>query len=710
MGKPLKILLGLVALLVMLIVVAVIVLPLVIDPNDYKSEIATAVEKQTGRNLTIDGDIELSVFPWLGLDIGPTQLSNAAGFESPYMARMETVQIRVKLLPLLRKQVEIGTVRLTGLQVNLARDATGRTNWEDLQGGEDAATAGGKTAEPDKGPGTGGIEHLAIGGIDVSGARLSWDDRSADAHYEINELSLATGAIGPDEPFDLDLHFQVVATEPALEGQVDLGGTVLLGPGMETLAITDARLELDASGATLPGGQAAVALKTDVAVDLEAQTLSLPVVVLEAFGLTVTGNVAGTQITGDAPQFSGVLEVAEFAPRDLIKALGQEVPVTADSKVLGRADLALTWNASKEHFAARDLQLTLDDTHVSGTAGVRQFAAPAITFALAADELDVDRYLPPPAEESAEAAEAAAAPRGGTPAVAGELPLDALRDLNLDGSLKIGSLKAANIKASAIEIKLTARKGVLQIDPLNALLYQGSVQGNARLNVAQDTPRFAVNETVAGVQAGPLLKDLTGDDKLRGTANLTAKLKGAGSAPEAIKRTLDGTTAFSFTDGSVKGVNIAAVIRNAQAKLKGQAVSTDGQANQTDFTELQGTAKITGGVVSNNDLSMQSPLLRLSGKGEVSLPEETIDYTLMAKIVGSLQGQGGKGLDELKGIAIPVHVGGTFSKPTFAPDLGAALSETAKAKVEEKVEEEKQKIQEKLGDELSDKLLKGLFK
>ena len=714
MGKPLKILLGLVALVVVLVITAVIVLPLVIDPNDYKDEIAAAVEKQTGRTLTIDGAIELSVFPWLGLDIGPTQLSNAAGFEPPYMARMEAVQVRVKLLPLLRKQVEIGTLKLTGLQVNLARDAAGQTNWDDLTGAAEAPPAGSGAAAPAE-SGTGGIKSLEIGGIDVTGARLNWDDLSANAHYKIDELSFTTGAIEPDEPFDLDLHFQATASEPALNGRLDLVGMILLGRGMKSLDVSDARLELNVRGESLPGGEVSMVLKTDVAVDLEAQTLSLPAVVLETLGLTVTGKVAGTAIGGDDPQFHGALAVAEFAPRDVIKALGQEVPETADGSVLRKAAATLAWDASTKRFAVHDLQVGLDDTRVSGSAGVSQFNAPAITFALTADQLDVDRYLPPVPEEdeAAAAGEQEAAPRTGKPAASGsgaDLPLDALRELNLDGSLKIGRLKVANLNTSDIDIRITAGDGVLQINPVKASLYQGSMQGNVRLNVKQDTPRLNIKEKITGVQAGPLLKDLTGDDKLQGTADVSADLKAAGATPDAIKRTLDGSSAFSFTNGAVKGVNIASVIRNAQAKLKGQTVTEDSQSNQTDFAELSGTTKITRGLVRNEDLSMKSPLLRLTGKGEVSLPEETIDYTLMAKIVGSLKGQGGKGLGELKGVAIPVHVGGTFSKPTYAPDLGAALSETAKAKVEEKVEEEKQKIQEKLGDELSDKLLKGLFK
>jgi AsmA protein len=92
------------------------------------------------------------------------------------------------------------------------------------------------------------------------------------------------------------------------------------------------------------------------------------------------------------------------------------------------------------------------------------------------------------------------------------------------------------------------------------------------------------------------------------------------------------------------------------------------------------------------------------------LPKETIDYTLTTKFVGSLKGQGGEGMEELKGLSIPVRVGGTFSKPTYTPDLAAVLTDAAKAEVEKKVEKEKKKLQKKLGDDLTDKLLKDIFK
>jgi AsmA protein len=710
MGKPLKFLFGFLFLLVGLIVVAVVVLPLIIDPNDYKGEIAKVVQEQTGRTLEIEGDIALSVFPWLGLDIGPTRLSNASGFDEAHMARMDAVQVRIKLMPLLSKQLEVDTVKLSGLQLNLAKDKGGRTNWADLQDKQAATQEDSERSDAgDEAAGGAALEGLAIGGIEVVGARLVWDDRASDARYEINDLSFTTGVIESGERFELDLSFQVAATQPAVTGTFALNGGVLIAPSLNAVEISGAKLVLEAEGDGIPAGRTTVSLTTDIAVDLEAQTLSMPEVVLEALGMSIAGNISGTKITGDDPQFGGVFTVADFAPRELIKALGQEAPVTADSSVLGQANARLEWTASTKDFAANVLQIRLDDTKVNGNARIAQFDAPAISFALAADQFDLDRYLPP-VQEGGEAAANQPETASGSKGDAGELPVEMLRGLNLNGKLEVGSLKAFNLRTTDVVMQIKAKDGLLRINPAGARLYNGDVQNDITLDVRKDTPRFSVVNDVNHVQAGPLLHDLTGNEKLLGTTNLHANINAAGTAPDAIKRSLNGNASFSFTDGAVKGVNIAALIRNARAKLKGQSAPEGNESNQTDFTEMSGTAVIKNGLVRNDDLSMSSPLLRLTGKGEVSLPEETIDYTLTAKLVGSLEGQGGAGLGDLKGVSIPVHVGGTFSKPSYSPDLSAALSDAAKAKVEEKVEEQKQKIQEKMGDQLQDKLLKGLFK
>ncbi len=706
MGKLLKILLGVVALAAGLLIVLAVVLPFLIDPNDYKDQIAATVREKTGRTLSIDGDISLSVFPWLGLDIGPTRLSNAQGFGEQPMASMQKVQVRVKLLPLLHKQLEMDTIRLSGLRLQLGKDAGGRSNWDDLRGeaGEKAQLGASHPGQAAGNP----LAGLAIGGVEVSDASVLWDDRSTGSRYELNGLTFTSGAIEPGEPFDLELHFGMNATQPAITGQADLSGKVLIAESLQAVTLDGAELKLDLQGDGVPGGRLRLSLVTDIAVDLERQTLEMPKLALETLGLRVSGKASGTGIGGADPRISGALEVAEFAPRELIKALGQEPPVTADGTVLGKAGAALQWEASGNHAAATSLQFQLDDTHVNGRLRVDNFASPALDFALQADQIDLDRYLPPLAKGTPAAAATPATTAAGGAAA---LPVGALRGLNLTGTVKLGALKAYNLRSTNIEFTLKSRDGLLRVHPAVARMYQGQYSGDVSLDVRDKTPRLSLNEHVQGIQVGPLLKDLSGDEKLTGTGNVDVRLLGSGATPEQLRRTLNGNAAFSFTDGSVKGVNIASLLRTAQAKLQGQPPPADDQPNQTDFSELKGTATVTDGVVRNNDLSAMSPLLRISGEGEVSLPAETIDYLLTTKIVGSLKGQGGKALDELKGVAIPVRIGGTFSKPTYTPDLAAALGDVATEKAKEKIEKKTQKLlKDKLGDESTKQLLKGLFK
>jgi len=703
MGKLLKIILSIAAFLVALVVVAAIVLPMVIDPNDYKAEIKSAVQDKTGRRLEIDGDIGLSVFPWLGLELGAMRLGNAQGFAEPYMASMNAAQVRVKLLPLLKKQLEVDTLKLAGLKLNLAKDETGRTNWADLQAESAAAQEGQQEAGKEQAAGLGG---LAVGGIAVTDASVVWDDRASGTHYLVDDLSFTTGEIAAGQSFDLDLHFKVAATEPAMASQIELTGNVFIAPNLQAVDVKDALLGIHAEGKGVPGGKARVSLKSDMRLDLAAQTLRLPNMLLEVLGLNITGDIDGRGIGGDAPQFSGALKVGGFVPRDLIRMLGQPVPITTDPSVLDKADAALDWDASTKHFAIKALTMHLDDTIVTGNARVDSFDAPAISFALAIDSIDLDRYLPPTAAEG-EAATQPAASKEGPP------QLEGLRKLNLNGKVTVAAMHAFNLEYRDAELQVNSRDGVLRMHPIGARLYGGTYQGDITLDASKKTPRVSVNENIADVQAGPLLKDLTGDDKVLGTANMKAKFSGTGLTPEELRRTVNGTASFSFTNGAVKGVNIAALIRKARAALKGQPAPAETGPNQTDFAALTGSVNVSDGLARNDDLLLQSPLLRVAGAGQTSLVDETIDYTLTTKLVGSLEGQGGKGLEDLKGVEIPVKVGGTWSKPSYVPDVAAALSEAAKEKVKEKVdeklEEQKQKIQEKIGDKLGDSL-KGLFK
>lgn len=711
MSKILRVFGILVALLAVIIVVAALVLPRVIDPNNYRDDIARLVKEKTGRDLTIAGGIGWSVFPWLGVEIGAVRLSNAKGFGEEPFALVDAAQVRVKVLPLLRKEIEMSTVVLDGLQLRLARDKSGRTNWDDLM-----KPAAAKPARPEKPAERDGglpVAALAIGGVAINDARVLWEDQATGVTQRIEDLDLELGAIEPGRPVDVTLSLSHRGGKPELASQVKLSAVVALAESLKQVTVSDLKLDVDAQGESLPGGRVRADLGAQAALDLDKQTLSLTDLVVNAMGLSLRGQAQGTGIGGDKPQLAGNLKIDEFVPRDVLRTLGQKLPEVSDATVLGKADAAFAFKATADSANLSDLRLRLDDSSVTGSLGISNFAKPATTFNLALDAIDLDRYLPPQKPGEVKAAPTPAEAAAGA---AGMLPVDTLRGLNLKGTLKIGKLKAYQMRSTDITVTVAAKDGLVRVHPAGAKMYEGSYSGNVTLDVRGKEPRIAMDEKLSGVQIGPMLTDMTGDARITGKADIAVKLNAAGNDPEAMRRTMNGNASFSFLDGTVKGMNVLGEIRRAYALVRGKpAPAATGTPDQTDFSALTGTAVITNGLVRNDDLLLKSPVMQLAGKGTANLVNEQLDYGVTANLVDVLEGEG-----ELTGRAIPVRITGTFSAPKVGVDMEQVLKQEVKKQIEKKIEEklgiggEAQKeevqkdVQQKLEEKVQDKL-KGLF-
>jgi AsmA protein len=705
-----KLLKGVAALIgagVVLVVAAVVVVPLLVDADDVKRQVAEHVERHTGRALSIPGEVELSVFPWLGATLGSVSLGNAPGFAAPVFASTEKVEVRVKLMPLLSRRVEMDTVVVHGLTLNLERSARGRGNWEDLGG--DPPAPGGAGAKAPPGGGGAGLAGFAIGGVDVRDGRVNFVDAAAGQSYSVRKLALSTGRVTPGAPVALELGFELSSDAPAMSGRVSARATVDADPARRVARVAGLVLDARLEGAGLPGGALALKLAADAELDGARRTLSLRGLEAEVLDLVATGTLDASGL-GGKPAFTGELVVAEFSPRKLLAALGQPAVETTDDGVLTRASMRATVSGAADAVSLEPLRLRLDDTTLDGKLGVSDFASPALRFDLALDAIDVDRYLPP-------GTEAPPASPGAAAGKAGEVPLATLRGLDAAGRLRAGKVKVAKLNLSDVAATLRAKGGLIRLSPVSAKLYDGRYDGNITLDARKDTPALGLDEKLSGVQVGPLLVDLQGEAPITGTGNVSAKLNAVGTDPEAIKRTLNGNASFQFLDGALQGVNIGRMIREARARLKGERLADADAPARTDFTEVTGTATVSNGLVANQDLSAKSPLLRLSGKGTASLPQDRIDYRVTATLVATSKGQGGKELGDLAGLDVPVHVTGTFAKPEYGLDAQALAEALAKGKAREVVDAQKSKIEEKLGDKAGGllgeegpgKLLKGLF-
>ena len=665
MGKPLKILTAIIGVLAIIVVAAAIIVPMVVDPNDFKPQIVDAVKKNTGRDLVIEDELKLTVFPWLGINAGGVELGNAPGFDERLFARTEKVRVRVKLLPLLGGNVVMDTVTIHGLELNLARKADGSTNWDDL-----AAT--GETTATESDDDAPAAVAFAVGGLDVRDAALSWRDDQVGQAFQISNLSVETGALAGGEPVDLSLSFNLDGGPPEIKGRLALSGTLETDTQAGTYDASGLELEVDLQGPGLPGGATKLAFGASVSADMQAHTAAVRELVLTALGLELTGALNLTQLDTD-PAIQGELNVAKFNLREMLETLGGTAIETADPSALTAVSFRTGLSGSLSNIKLQDVTLELDDTKLTGQASY----GAGIGFDLQGDAIDADRYLPP--ETSGQAATPGAA------TASADLPVETLRALNIDGRFQLGKLKVFNLQLSEIALTLLAKDGNIRLSPVSAKLYEGSYAGDIGLDASGNNPKLTVNERLSDVQAGPLLSDLTGDERLTGTGNIEAKLTARGANPEAMKKTLNGTAAFSFTDGAIIGVNIAEMIRDAKATVLGGSAGPKGP-QKTDFAELGGTAKVKDGLVRNDDFSAKSPLLRIEGKGTANLPTEALDYKVKTTIVATTQGQGGAELVDLTGVPIPVRVTGTFKEPSYGLDMNEFAALLAKSKVEGLVE------------------------
>ena len=689
MRKPIKIAAISIGAVVALVVIFMILVLILVDPNDYKGTIADAVKQKTGRELTFEGDMNLTFYPFFGIALGPLHLSNAPGFGDKPFASIKEAQLGVKVFPLLSGKLEMNKILLDGLALNLARNKDGKTNWDDLLEEGEQEKAEPKAPEPEIEKGEAKISEFSVNGVQIKSANISWDDRQEDTHYDISDLNLDIGKLQPAKPFDFKLNLRIKSSKPELTIIPALTGTAILDIAGRKYTAENLNLTVTALGDELPDKEIKASVNTTITADLSQETLRIAGLVVEAMGVKAQGEIQAAKIR-TKPSYEGSIKLSEFNPRDTLKKLGVE-DVAAREDALRRASASLAFQGTTSSLNLKTLEIHLDNTIVQGNADVAKFDPPTATFSVTINDLDLDSYMP----SRKETAKAEEPQRGQEPQKAGKPDFAGLRKLNIKGDVTVGQLKANNLRMRDIKVHVVANNGVLAVDPLTAGLYDGSLNAKAGMDVKTDTPKLSVTSEINKVQAGPLLTDLMGEERLTGTTIVKMNVTSSGMEPESIKRNLNGKISFGFYDGAIKGVNIAKMIRDAFNVLKGRPKSADGPL-QTDFAELLGTLDITNGVAHNKDLILKSPLLRVNGEGEINLRDDTLDYLLKASLVDTLKGQGGASADELLNIPAPVRITGSLQDPKYQLDVKELAQALAEGQLKEPVKKVEESIKKQL--------------
>jgi AsmA protein len=354
----------------------------------------------------------------------------------------------------------------------------------------------------------------------------------------------------------------------------------------------------------------------------------------------------------------------------------------------------------QQRLTLNQMILALNEFNIGGMLQVSNFAKPALRFDLASQLLDVDALLGTPAADTA-------APQSTTDAqnstAAAEdiqiaLPMQTLRDLDIDGELKIAKMKMQNLHMTDFNLRLKAQQGMVAIKPVQLKMYGGEVLANVVVDVTGELPKYGVDKSLKGVQVGDLLKDYLGKSPISGKLNGDVNMTTRGEWLSKLKMNSNGTMQLAFLDGALNGFNIRQSIDVAKAKLRGETPPA-ATTLKTDFSSLTISGAIKNGVFSSNDLNLQAPLLRVGGKGSADLNSSVVDYLVNTKLVGTTAGQEGSSADDLAGLSIPVRIKGPFSDPKIdvqLDDMLKAKVDAQKAKLKADIDAQKAALKKQL--------------
>jgi len=654
-----KTLLKIVGVILLLCIALIVAAPFLIPTDTIFNKVSQQVESTTGRTLTINGDKTLSVFPALKLELNDVHFANMKSGSRDDMASMQQLAVHIPWMSLFGGEFKLDKFVINEPNILLETDKNGKANWQLFDAVAEQPTEQTQSGEAVKLPENFDIE---LGEVAIYGGTFTYLDGQTGAKQQISDLELAI-------------------LLPSLRKTLEVKGGITYMQERFELDIT-----LDTPAKAIEGAT------FDVTQSLDSRLVDL----------TFNGSIAqqGKDIKGElALSGDSVKELAAW----------QGVDLNAKQNAFNAFSVNGKMHFAGETFNLEELIATLDELEIKGQSELNLGSRLAVNADIDLGMLDLNPYLPETVAKQEE--QQSEEPSEAQPIVWDDTKIDlsALNALDANVVIRSSGLKANDIELGANQFTVALKSSVAKLSLDSFSAYEGTGKGVININ-AQNTPyKITTNFDLSGIDAQPLLTDAAGFDKLMGKGSLNWDLTTTGQSQKSFIDALNGKLGFEFADGAVKGANVAEMVRKGKELITGNlgAVSEGldtgfEESEQTDFSALSGSFNFTNGVGNNTDLSLISPLIRISGEGDVDLPKTNVDYRLVTGIVDSIEGQGTT--DDSTGFKIPLRIKGPFHDVGIKLDVSNALKDEAKQKLDDAKEEAKEKAKDKVKDKL-----KGLF-
>ena len=608
-----KTFLKVVAGLVVLIVIAVAGFLYSFDANNYKEEITELVETVTGRPISIAGDMDISLYPWIGIKISEVTIENTPEFSNKTFATIGQFDVRIKVTPLLQKRLDIDRLVLHRLVANFEINTAGENNWSDVAG----------LSETDDMKSEFGLAGLSVGGIDLADSSLSWVDVNTGKQFKISKMSLSTQALNQGQPLPVELKALVESNQPEWMAAIHAKAKLEFSDDAAVFYVNGLKMS---AKALLPGtemGKVTIAMVADSTINLQTQTAKLTKARLGAFGL-VAGGTFDVENIFSVPVIQGPVKVKTFEMATLAKHLKFDMPQMANAQSLNQISLTALFKTDFDTVQLDKIAANVDASKVKGFVHIAAKSQPEVRYELKADKINLDDYR-----------------LAGTDADKDKvpLPLDFIRAADVEGVLDVETALLAEIELKQLHIASHIENDILKVNPITMRVSDAEVKAAMQLD-AREIPAVILTAEVRQVDANdsinPLLSNIMGDHAptLKGLVNADANLNATGSSVTAIKTSAKGTVTLAMDKATVTGIDFdhashAVVVDYAERndfKVSRTFNAEYDPDSVTEFNSLSASFKLSKGRLVNNDLLLESDKVNVTGSGSIDFINGKLDY------------------------------------------------------------------------------------
>lgn len=670
-----------------------------VKPEVFKEQLAEAIALKTGRQVSIQGNMGVTIFPKLGATLNDVTLSNSAYFSNQIFAHAGKIEVKVAALPLFLGKVKISKFIFKDLTLNLERKASGVDNWSDLlnyENGDDEASMTNDKSLPE----------LQITNAAFTNANIKFDDYQLAKHVKLEHLNLESNGINlGGHSFSVHAQGRIVNDNPHLDGDFSCDGNVVLDVPNRLYMAQGVRF----SGSLItPPLQQRVnfALGANVKVDVNKQEVAIDNLRMQLANAVATGRMHAINIIY-APEVVGDIDIARFDPKPLLKALGilpnvmkkDGEPETLQERAWQSLSLQASIQTTSKFLKVPRLEIHLNDTVVGGSGSYSHFNDKLVVFNFDVNKLNLDQYIPAVASLSSSANNKVSVVNsqrktkhklwhafrrtGSFAHVNKELPdiahsaspvkiefLPLLRQIVFNGDIHVGDLQLSGMHFKDVSMQIGSDNGDIDINPFSCKFYQGTIYGELAVNMKKNIPSFNINANISNTRIKSLFEDIFGDEKIDGIGALKFKLTTKGDSRELLLRNLHGSGNLHVVRGMLLGIDVPYQIEKVRALINGVAPQLEeSQPPTTHFGQLNANFSLINGVANTRDLLLEAPDFKVKGKGSANLATQNLDMQLEASYINKAS------------FYVPIMVTGTFTSPNIKPDVAVFVGRLLKEAV-----------------------------